>query len=147
MVRPYITSALKVGPLSMMIFFLCLYGIENTNSFRMDDFLMFFLLGSCMTTIMAMVASFVVYGVFELVQKYYHLRLSAPALFHFFLPVLLFGFGSIVAITFLLIDDPFSISLAISSFLSSVFGWCFYCYSKAQVEQALFPYPSRYKKI
>ncbi len=144
MVRHYITAAFKVGPLSMLIFLL---GVEfmDTSPLRIDDFLMFFIVGTFITTLLAIVASFLVYGSFELFQKHYALRLKAHALFHYFLPVLLFGFGSMLAATLLLSNDAFTISLAISTYLSAVLGWSFYCRSKARMEQALLSYPLTFK--
>jgi len=79
-----------------------------------------------------------VFGTFELIHTFYRLNLSANELFHFFIPLLAFGFDIPLALAVIFEFDPFGLAVSVSAFISSLIGWLIYCTSKAKGEQYLF---------
>jgi len=137
MVSNYFNTAFKVGPIAIVIFIISFSILSND----LNDvgFLLFVLvIGGFITTIVAFIASVIVYGAIERFISVFQLSLSAKESFYYFLPVLVFLFGIPLLFQVWLGTDVLVTAISITSFFSAQLGWCLFCFSKVKSEQSLF---------
>ncbi|GAA5028657.1 hypothetical protein GCM10011506_14210 [Marivirga lumbricoides] len=126
----HLKTALKTGPLSMFIFLLMLAYIEEKSILEANFILVFWIIGSVLTTIIALIASLILFGTFERIDGYFKLNLAPRAMYHYFLPFMVFSFALINVFILAQGIHKESRALLFTVDISALLGWSIFTYEK-----------------
>lgn len=136
----HLLTAAKTGPLSMCIFLLMLAYFGQKSILEDSFILVLWLIGSIFTTIIAFAASLILFSTFESINSYFKLNLTPRAMYHYFLPIMVFTFGlvSVLVLSQGLHRESKAFLFTVDA--SALLGWSIYSYEKlksALVERTL----------
>lgn len=126
----HLMTAVKTGPLSMCIFLLMLAYFGEKSIVEDSFILVLWLFGSIFTTFIAFTASLFLFGAFESINSNLKLNLAPRAMYYYFLPFMIFAFGSMSVLVLSQGLHRESKALLFTVDVSALLGWSIFTYEK-----------------